>query len=401
MRTCWTCTLAPVRWAWRRSPTGRAPWCSWNAIRGSFPRSGSGCGWRRGRSGRRSGALMSGARCGIWPRGDSASISSCSTRPTAAASCRRRWTRWPLARCCVRARGLSPRGTGGKNRVRRRGSSASARPATGRRGCGSSACSRNLAGAAKRRPTVTTAIYPGSFDPAHNGHLDVIQRAAALFGRVVVALAQETRKDGLFPVDERAAMLRDATKHIRGVEVRLYAGLTVAFARRVGADVIVKGLRGVEDFEHELRQAVMNRRLGGLDTAFFMPSPPYAQISSTLIREVVRLGGDVSAFVPSSVARRLPAPGGGEGRRRATDEARRVIMEAEAHARRLVDESPVRTEAERRKAQLLAEAEEEAARIRRGAEEYASRVLADLAAQLSRILDVVQRGKTMLETSKR
>src|SRR3970282_1783447 len=260
---------------------------------------------------------LSGARCGIWPRGDGASISSCLIRPTAVASCRRRWTRWPLARCCVRGRELSPRDTGGRNRVRRRCSSAAARPATGRRGCGSSVCSRNLAGAAKRRPTVTTAIYPGSFDPAHNGHLDVIQRAAALFGRVVVALAQETRKDGLFPMDARAAMLRDATKHIRGVEVRPYAGLTVAFARRVGADVIVTGLRGVEDFEHELGQAGVNRRLGVLDTAFFMPSPPYAQISSTLIREVVWLGGDVSAFVPSSVARRLAARGRVEGRQRA------------------------------------------------------------------------------------
>src|SRR3989337_11122 len=317
MRTCWTCTLSPALWAVRLAPAWRAPWCSWNAIRGSSPRSGSGCGRRRGRSGRRSGALMSGARCGIWPRGDGASISSCSTRPTAAASCRRRWTRWPLARCCVRGCELSPRDTGGRNRVRRRGSSASARPATGRRGCGSSVCSRNLAGAAKRRPTVTTAIYPGSFDPAHNGHLDVIQRAAALFGRVVVALAQETRQEGLFPVAARAAVLRDATKDIRGVEVRPYVGLTVTFARRVGADVIVKGLRGVEDFEQELRQAVMNRRLGGLDTAFFMPSPPYAQISSTLIREVVRLGGDVSAFVPASVAPPPPAHGRAKGRQRA------------------------------------------------------------------------------------
>lgn len=173
---------------------------------------------------------------------------------------------------------------------------------------------------------MTTAIYPGSFDPPHNGHLDVIQRAAALFGRVVVAVARETGKNGLFPQAERAAMLRDATRHIRGVEVHPYAGLTVTFARRVGADVIVKGLRSVEDFEHELRQAMMNRHLGGLDTTFFMPSPPYAQISSTLIREVVRLGGDVSAFLPARVARRLPSSrraAGKRGRPRRTRTPRR------------------------------------------------------------------------------
>ncbi len=164
---------------------------------------------------------------------------------------------------------------------------------------------------------MTTALYPGSFDPVHNGHLDVIQRAAAIFDRVVVGVARETQKNGLFSVAERVAILREATAGLRGVEVRPYGGLTVAFARLVGADVIVKGLRGVEDFEHELRQAVMNRRLGGLDTAFFMPSPPYAQISSTLIRQVVRLGGDVSSFVPSAVARRLPQRPGARGRGRA------------------------------------------------------------------------------------
>lgn len=162
-----------------------------------------------------------------------------------------------------------------------------------------------------------TAIYPGSFDPAHNGHLDVILRASHLFDRVVVAVARETHKDGLFSAEERTTMLREVVRGLRGVEVQAYAGLTAAFARALGAQVIVKGLRGVEDFAHEARQMLMNRHLGDVDTVFLMPSPLFAQVSSTLIREVTRLGGDASAFVPAPVARRLAArPGRGRTRRK-------------------------------------------------------------------------------------
>lgn len=157
-----------------------------------------------------------------------------------------------------------------------------------------------------------TALYPGSFDPPHNGHLDVIKRASALVQNLVVGVARETRKNGLFSAEDRVSMLEDAVGDLqeRGeltgrVEVRAFDGLTVNYARSIGADAIVKGLRGVEDLEHEMPQAVMNRHLTGIETVFLVPTPPFAQVSSTLIREVSRLRGDVSGLVPSAVARRL------------------------------------------------------------------------------------------------
>lgn len=155
---------------------------------------------------------------------------------------------------------------------------------------------------------MTSAVYPGSFDPVHNGHLDVITRAARVFDTVIVAVAKNSEKDGLFSVSERVEMLRAATTAVRNVRVDAYDGLTVAFAQTRGASVLVKGLRAVVDFEYELKQASMNQRLApNLDTVFFMTAPPYYFLSSTLIREVTQLGGSVRGLVPADVEDRLRA----------------------------------------------------------------------------------------------
>jgi len=154
--------------------------------------------------------------------------------------------------------------------------------------------------------TAGVALYPGSFDPVHNGHLDIIVRARHMFGRVVVGVATNLDKSALFPVDDRVAMLRAATRAHPGIDVRCFDGLTVEFARRVGARVIVKGLRAMMDFEYELKMAAMNKRLRPeIETVFMMTSPEFAYLSSTLIREVSAFGGSVVGLVPPSVARRL------------------------------------------------------------------------------------------------
>ncbi len=155
---------------------------------------------------------------------------------------------------------------------------------------------------------MTVAVYPGSFDPVHLGHVDLIERAARVFEKVVVAVARNSEKVSLFPVAQRMEMLQQATAHLRNVEVDAYDGLTVAFARSRKARVLVKGLRAVVDFEYELKQASMNQRLAPeLDTVFFMTAPTYYFLSSTLIREVARLGGSVSGLVPAGVEARLAA----------------------------------------------------------------------------------------------
>lgn len=153
---------------------------------------------------------------------------------------------------------------------------------------------------------MAVAVYPGSFDPVHLGHIDVITRAARVFERVIVAVAKNSEKTPLFSVRERLEMIRQATATVKNVEVAEYTGLTVAFARERRASVLVKGLRAVVDFEYELKQAAMNQRLApDLDTVFFMTAPTYYFLSSTLIREVARLGGAVSGLVSEDVERRL------------------------------------------------------------------------------------------------
>ncbi|HLE77798.1 MAG TPA: pantetheine-phosphate adenylyltransferase [bacterium] len=155
---------------------------------------------------------------------------------------------------------------------------------------------------------MTTAVYPGSFDPVHLGHLDVIERAARVFETVIIAVARNAEKSALFTVEERMEMLRAATGHLRGVTVDSYEGLTVEYATARGARVLVKGLRAIGDFEYELKQAVMNQRLRpDLDTVFFMTAPAYFFLSSSLIREVARLGGEVAGLVPAGLESRIRA----------------------------------------------------------------------------------------------
>lgn len=150
-----------------------------------------------------------------------------------------------------------------------------------------------------------TALCPGTFDPVTNGHLDVIDRAARRFGSLVVAVLDNSSKQPMFSVAERVTMLEEATASIPGVTVGSFSGLLVDYARSCGADVVIKGLRAVTDFEYEIQMAQMNHRLSGLETLFMPTSPSWSFLSSSLVREVARLGGDVSGLVPGGVERRL------------------------------------------------------------------------------------------------
>jgi pantetheine-phosphate adenylyltransferase len=152
----------------------------------------------------------------------------------------------------------------------------------------------------------TLAIYPGSFDPLTNGHVDIIQRGSGLFDRIVVAILLNVEKSPLFTVDERVEIARDVFREYPNVEVDTFDGLLVEYARRKGARVIVRGLRAISDFEYEMQMALMNRHLNpGVETVFMMPAEAYTYVSSRLVKEVVALGGSVTSLVPSVVERRL------------------------------------------------------------------------------------------------
>jgi pantetheine-phosphate adenylyltransferase len=154
----------------------------------------------------------------------------------------------------------------------------------------------------------SVAIYPGSIDPVTNGHLDLIERGEKMFDLVIVAVLKNTEKQPLFSVDERVEMLREVTKQWPGVEVDVFEGLLVDYARSRGAGVILRGIRAVSDYEYELQMALMNRKLEPrLETVFMLPGLSYSYLSSKLVREIAQLGASLKGLVPPIVEERLRA----------------------------------------------------------------------------------------------
>lgn len=153
-----------------------------------------------------------------------------------------------------------------------------------------------------------TVIYPGTFDPLTNGHLDLVQRAAKLFDRVVVAVAVNEGKKPLFTAEERLALVRSSVETYANVEVETFSGLLVDYVEARGGQAIVRGLRAVSDFEFEFQLALMNRKLNErVETIFMMPKETFTFLSSRIVKEIARLGGDVRNFVPSQVVTALAA----------------------------------------------------------------------------------------------
>jgi len=153
-----------------------------------------------------------------------------------------------------------------------------------------------------------TAIYPGSFDPVTNGHLDLIQRGAKIFDRLVVAVLRNLEKQPLFKASERVDMLREVTKPWPNVEVDVFEGLLMDYARHKDAQVILRGIRAISDYEYELQMALMNRKLEPrIETVFMMPAEAFSYLSSRLVREIAQLGGSVKDLVPPVIEEHLRA----------------------------------------------------------------------------------------------
>jgi pantetheine-phosphate adenylyltransferase len=154
----------------------------------------------------------------------------------------------------------------------------------------------------------SVAIYPGSFDPVTNGHLDLIERGEKMFDRLIVAVLKNTEKEPMFSVPERVEMLRDVTRQWESVEIDVFEGLLVDYARKRGAAVILRGIRAVSDYEYELQMALMNRKLEPrLETVFMMPGETYSYLSAKVVREIAHFGGPLAGLVPPSVEKRLRA----------------------------------------------------------------------------------------------
>jgi pantetheine-phosphate adenylyltransferase len=151
-----------------------------------------------------------------------------------------------------------------------------------------------------------TALYPGTFDPPTNGHVDLIQRGARLFDHLTVAILNNPEKDPLFTVEERVEMLKEVTGGLANVSIATFEGLTVEFARKQGALAILRGIRAISDYEYEFQMALMNRRLAPeIETVFLQPAGRYSFVSSRMVKEVFSLGGDVTGLLPPNVLKRL------------------------------------------------------------------------------------------------
>ncbi|MEK7279640.1 MAG: pantetheine-phosphate adenylyltransferase [Nitrospirota bacterium] len=151
-----------------------------------------------------------------------------------------------------------------------------------------------------------SAVYPGTFDPITNGHIDIIRRTLRVFDRVVMAVAPNPKKTPLFDLKERIFMIEEATRGMKNIEIEPFEGLLVDYVKERGADAIIRGLRAVSDFEYELQMALMNRKLSDtIETVFLMPSEEYSYLTSSIVKEVASYGGNVKDLVPSIVAMRL------------------------------------------------------------------------------------------------